>query len=130
MAIIQFTAKDLKRGIIVEPGWYKIMIDDVDNGSASKDAKSINYLAEATIIKNDDNGDEAFSGVPVIWNFNSKGIGFMRGLFEALGHTVTTDSRFDTNALAGKTVAVFIGNRVYENKLQNDVQHQYRAPKD
>jgi len=130
MAIIQFTEKDLLRDKIVEPGMYKVHIDDVSNGEASKDGKSINYIAEATIIKNADNGSEEFAGVPLTWNFNSKAIGFMKGLFEALGETVTAQSRFDTNALAGHDVEVQVLNDTYNNKMQNKVQHNYRKCRD
>jgi hypothetical protein len=130
MAVIQFTAKDLLRDKIVEPAMYKVHIDDVSNGESSKDGRSINYVAEATIIKNADNGSEEFAGVPITWNFNSKAIGFMKGLFEALGETVTEASRFDTNALAGHNVEVQILNDTYNNKLQNKVQHNYRKCRD
>jgi len=130
MAIIQFTEKDLLRDKIVEPGMYKVHIDDVSNGEVSKDGKSINYIAEATIIKNADNGSEEFAGIPLTWNFNSKAIGFMKGLFEALGETVTAQSRFDTNALAGHDVEVQVLNDTYNNKMQNKVQHNYRKCRD
>jgi len=130
MAIIQFTEKDLLRDKIVEPGMYKVHIDDVSNGEASKDGKSINYVVEATIIKNADNGSEEFAGVPLTWNFNSKAISFMKGLFEALGETVTAQSRFDTNALSGHNVEVQVLNDTYNNKMQNKVQHNYRKCRD
>lgn len=126
MAIIQFTDKDLLRDKIVEPGNYEVMIDECSNGEASKDGKSINYVMEATIIKNADNGSAEFAGVPLTWNFNSKAIGFMKGLFEALGETVTTQSRYDTNSLPGHKVEVQVINDTYNNKLQNKVQHNYR----
>jgi len=130
MAVIQFTAKDLLRDKIVEPAMYKVHIDDCSNGEASKDGKSINYVVEATIIKNADNGSEEYAGVPLTWNFNSKAIGFMKGLFEALGETVTESSRFDTNALSGHDVEVMVLNDMYNNKMQNKVQHTYRKCRD
>lgn len=130
MAVIQFTAKDLLRDKIVEPGMYKVHIDDCSNGETSKDGKSINYVVEATIIKNADSGSDEFAGVPLTWNFNSKAIGFMKGLFEALGQTVTTEARFDTNAIAGHDVEVQVLNDTYMNKMQNKVQHNYRKVRD
>ena len=126
MALIQFTAKDLLRDKIVDPAMYHVHIDECSNGEASKDGKSINYVVEATIIKNADNGSVEFAGVPLTWNFNSKAIGFMKGLFEALGETVTETSRFDTNALSGRDVEVQVLNDTYNNKMQNKVQHNYR----
>jgi len=130
MALVQFTAKDLLRDKIVDPGMYLVHIDECSNGEASKDGRSVNYTVEATIIKNADNGSEEFAGVPLVWNFNSKAMGFMKGLFEAFGEVVTVESRFDTNGIPGHKVEVQVLNDTYNNKMQNKVQHNYRKPRD
>lgn len=129
MPTIQFTEKDLKRGIIVTPAWYRVKIDETGE-KLSKAGDSTNYLISGTILRNADNGDEKFAGVPIDWNFNSKAIGFMKGFFEALGHEVTTDKRFDTSQAEGEIIDMRIDNDMYEGRPKNQVNHFYRIPRE
>ena len=129
MPIIQFTEKDLKRGIIVDPAWYRVKIDETSE-KLSKAGDSTNYLISGTILRNADNGDEKFAGVPLDWNFNSKAIGFMKGFFEALGHEVNTESRYNTENAEGEIIDIFVENDVYDGRPKNQVNHKYRVPRE
>ena len=131
MPLVEFSDRDLRRGTVVEPAWYRVKIEEIDaEGSLSKDGKSTNYVAEATILFNGDTGDTTFTGVPITWNFNSKAMGFTRGLFESVGLTLEAHKRYRLEACAGREVDMFIGNKPYQGRILNEVNHQYRRIRD
>ncbi len=134
MPIIEFTQKDILRGTILDPSWYRVKIDETGE-KLSKAGDSTNYLMSGTVIRNADNGDEGndkkhIAGVPIDWNFNSKAIGFMVGFFEALGQTVEEGKRFDLDATVGEVIDIFIENDNYEGRTINRVNHKYRVPRE
>ena len=126
MPVVQFSDKDLLRGKVVEPAWYVMHIESVGE-APSKDGGSTNYPVEGVIIKNADNGNEEFKGVPIDWNFNSKAIGFAVGFLQAFGVDVKSGARFDLANAAGKQLEVFVENDTYQGRMVNRVNHKYRA---
>lgn len=130
MPIVEFSDRDLRRGTVVDPSWYRVHIEEIDaEGSPSKDGKSTNYNAEGTILFDADTGDEKFKGVPITWNFNSKAMGFTRGLFEACGLELKSHERYRLEACAGHEIDLYIGNKPYQGRILNDINHQYRKPR-
>ncbi len=131
MPIIEFSQRDLMRGIIVEPAWYRVRIESVGEAPAKQSDKgpSTNYPVEGTILFQGDNGDKKFTGVPLDWNFNSKAIGFAVGFLAALGAEVKAGTRFDLKAAEGKEVDVFVENGDWQGRVVNRVNHKYRAVK-
>ena len=130
--IISFSEKDLLRGKVVTPGWFRVRIDSVgESPAAVKEGRSpsTNYPIEGTILFNGDNGDTEFSGIPLDWMFNSKAIGFAVGFLKALGVEVKKDTRFELKAAEGKTLDVFVENGEYQGRLVNRVNHKYREPR-
>lgn len=125
MPIIEFSEKDLLRGKPVEPAWYIIHIDSVGE-APSKDGGSTNYPVEGTIVKNADNGDETFKGVPIDWNFNSKAISFARGFLESFGLTIEPKTRIDLAKAAGRMLEVYVENDTWQGRIVNRVNHKYR----
>ena len=125
MPVIQFSDRDLLRGKVVEPAWYVVHIDGVGE-APSKDGGSTNYPVEGTIIRNADNGDEEFKGVPLDWNFNSKAIGFAVGFLQSFGVEVKSGARFDLANAAGKDLEVYVENDTYQGRMVNRVNHKYR----
>lgn len=123
--IIEFGERDILRGKIVIPAWYRVHIESVGE-APSKDQQSTNYLVAGTIVKNADNGSGDFAGVPLDWNFNSKAIGFSVGFFEAFGMEVVAGKRFDLSDSEGKDLDVFVENDTYNGRLVNKVNHKYR----
>lgn len=121
-----FTPTDLLRGTIVEPAWYRVKIQSITE-KPSKDGGSMNYPVEGIIQYNADNGDMAFAGTPITWNFNSKAMGFTRGFIEALGIAVEPDTRYDLTKAEGEEIDVFIENGEYQGRMVNRVNHKYRA---
>ena len=125
MPLVSYSDKDLLRGKIVEPAWYRMKIEEVGE-KPSADGGSTNYPVEATIIKNADNGNEEFAGVPINWNFNSKAMGFSIGFLQCLGVDVQPVVRYDLANAAGKVIDVFVENDTYQGRLVNRVNHKYR----
>lgn len=121
---LELSNRDILRGTIVEPAWYRMRIEDYTE-KLSKDQQSTNHIIEAVIIRNADTGDEKFSGVPVSWNFNSKAPGFVVGFLKSLGVEVTP-GRVDLNAAKGMEIEVMVENDEYEGRLVNRVNHNYR----
>lgn len=126
MAVIQFGEKDLLRGKVVPPAWYRIRIDNVGE-APSKDGGSTNYPVEGTIINNADDASTDYAGVPIDWNFNSKAIGFAVGFLQAFGVEVTAGKRFDLNSATGRELEVFVENGEYQGRTVNRVNHKYRT---
>src|SRR5882724_1868917 len=130
--IIQFSKRDLMRGKIVLPGWYRMKIESVGEAPAkSVEGKtpSTNYPIEGTILFNADDGSKEFEGTAIDWNFNSKAMGFARGFLESFGITPEEGKRYDLNAAEGKELDVFVENGMYNGRQVNRVEHKYRAPR-
>ncbi|MET0786386.1 MAG: hypothetical protein ABWY25_06760 [Paenisporosarcina sp.] len=130
MPLVEFSERDLLRGKPIEPAWYRVHIDELDaEGTLSKDQKSTNYNVEATVLFNGDNGDCTFRNYPVMWNFNSKAMGFSRGLLESLGVEIKAKERYRLEAAVGRDVDVYIENEIYQGRILNKVNHKYRQPR-
>jgi hypothetical protein len=128
MPIITYSEKDLLRGKIVEPAWYRVRIDNIGE-APSKDGGSTNYPVEGVILRNADSGDETFAGVPIEWNFNSKAIGFSVGFLQAFGVEVKPNTRMELKAAEGHELDVFIENDTWQGRMKNQVNHKYRQPR-
>lgn len=124
--MIEFSEKDILRSKLVTPGWYLMNIDGLEKKLAAK-GDSTNYNYETTVVKNADNGDAEFKGVPVTINFNTKAKGFMVGFFTALGGEAVPGARFNEEAVVGKQIEAFIANEEYDGRMMNKIKHQYRA---
>lgn len=135
MPAISFSQRDLLRGKIVTPGWYRVHIEEVGEAPAKTDPAnpnkppSTNYPVTATIKFNGDDGSTEFKDVPLEWNFNSRAIGFAVGFLSAFGVEVQANSRYDLKSAEGRDVDVFVKNDTYQGRLVNRVEHMYRAPK-
>lgn len=129
MPVISFSTRDLMRGKIVTPAWYRVKIDSVGEAPAKQSEKgpSTNYPVESTILFNGDNGDVEFAGVPIDWNFNSKAIGFAVGFLAAFGVDVKAGTRFDLKSSEGREIDVFVENDTFQNRPVNRMNHKYRS---
>lgn len=131
MSVITFSQRDILRGKVVKPSWYKVRINKVSEKNSAK-GDSVNYMVDdAEIVCDDDTGETEFAGVPVpFWLFNSKASGFMIPFFEALsGEKIEPGTRMQWNSsLEGKEVAVQIVNDNYEGRVVNKMTHNYRTP--
>lgn len=125
MPIVKYSADDLKRGVVVSPGWYLMEILGVGE-APSKDGGSTNYPVEGRVIKNAESESEEYAGVPITWNFNSKAMGFSRGFLQALGVDIEADKAYELANAKGSQIEVFVENDTYQNRLVNRVNHNYR----
>lgn len=125
---VSFSAKDLLRGKVVEPAWYRCKINSVGESAAKQSDKgpSTNYPVEVSIIRNADNGDTTYKDVPIEFNFNSKAMGFAIGYLNALGVEVKADTPIDLQASEGMEIEIFIENDTYNQRVINKVNHKYR----
>lgn len=128
MPQVEFGQRDILRGKVVEPAWYRMRIENVGE-ALSKDGGSTNYPVEGTILFNGDNGSTEFQGVPVDWNFNSKAIGFAVGFLGAFGVEVKPGKRFELSNANGKDLDVYVENDTWQGRMVNRVNHKYRTPK-
>jgi hypothetical protein len=125
-----FSEKDMMRGKIVPPAWYRVRVDQI-TPKLSKNGDSTNYLVEGTILFNADDGTTDLANFPLEWNFNSKAMGFTRGFLEANGVSVEPGVRYSLTdgRFAGQEIDVFVENDLYEGRTVNRVNHKYRAPR-
>jgi len=125
MPVVGFSIRDMLRGKVVTPAWYRMRIESIGE-APSADGKSTNYPVEGTIVKNAENGSEEFAGVPVDWNFNSKALGFAVPFLQSLGVEVKPGERYELAQAAGTDVEVFVENDTYQGRMVNRVNHKYR----
>lgn len=126
--VVSFSDRDLLRGTVVTPDWYRVRIESVGEApaKASEKGPSTNYPVEATILFNGNTGDRQFERVPLDWNFNSKAIGFAVGFLQAFGVEVKAGTRFDLKSAEGRELDVFVENDTYQGRVVNRVNHKYR----
>jgi len=129
MPMINITARDILRGKIVEPAWYRVRVDEVGEKTA-KSGQSQFYPCEGTIVKNADNGSTEFAGVPTPqgWGFSELALGFAIGFLEACGAEVGP-GRFELKDAEGKEIDIYIENGLYEGRTVNKINHKYRRPR-
>lgn len=139
MPIVQYGKRDLLRDKIVNPAWYRVLIETVGEWTPSKDKQSNNMIVEGTILFNAEDGSVEFKDVPIggmgSWSFNTKALGFSLGLVKAcagqLGinpEEIDANTKIEFKHLEGKQVDVFIINDTYEGRVKNKVEHKYREP--
>jgi hypothetical protein len=128
MAIFTFSDSDLLRNKIVEPAWYTLDIQAHRDWTPTKDGQSNNCHYECVIVKNSDNGDESFTGVPIELQFNDKprAAGFIEAFLRGLGVDIVSKARYDGNSAVGKKIDAFIENDTYNGRLINRCNHKYR----
>lgn len=129
MTIVKFSASDMLRDTVVDPAWYVLDINQHRTWTPTKDGQSNNCHFDCTIVKNADNGDASFAGVPVVLQFNDKPTaqGFIRGFLRVLGVDLKAETAYNLNAAVGKQIEAMVENDTYNGRLVNKVNHKYRT---
>jgi len=129
MPIVSFSDRDILRGKILTPSWYRVRIDSVGQ-APSASGTSINFPMEGTVLFDAESGSTEFAGCPTPggWNFNDKALGFAIGFLQALGQEVTPGKRFELKSAESKEIDVFIENDTYQGRVVNRINHKYRKP--
>lgn len=118
---MRISADDLKRGTIVDPNWYPAQVKSVEV-KPSKGDGSTNWNFKIELLSGKGKDGKDYAGVIVYRLFNEKAMGFAVPFVEALGQKVGPDGgEFDPNFAVNKKLMVYIKNREYEGKLQNEV---------
>lgn len=121
MPIIEITQQNLDQQKPVDKGWHRLKIDKFME-KASKDAKSINYTFLFKVDdENDSNNNRYVSKM-----YNSKIIGTTIVPLIAAIKDVPIDApgllgNIDLAALEGSTIYAEVTERVYEGKIQKDI---------
>jgi hypothetical protein len=84
------TPSDLKRGDIVDPGWYQCVISDYAEKEAGTD-KSTNCIFTFKIEATRDGKPTKFTGCQGNKMMNEKALGFGKKLYEVLGFPKTLE---------------------------------------
>ena len=117
MAKLMITPEDLKKGTLVDPGWYPAKIKNVEEKPAQSDG-SQNFNLEFLI-----EGDSKFVGVPVYRTFNEKGAGFAKNFALACGAVIDEKKGYevDFSKTIGMKIGIYVKNRLYEGQMKNEV---------
>src|SRR5262245_54001543 len=104
---------DILRSKIVDPAWYRVRVNKVSDKNNKKNT-GINSWFEGVILRNADNGDQKFAGVPTpyLWLFSSNFTPNAISLLEAQGVEVKADGEYDLQFMQGREVEMFIGNQL------------------
>lgn len=126
--LVEFTESDLLRSKIVDPAWYRLLINEVGEWTPTKNGDSNNCVMECVIQFNGDTRSEEFKGVPLNLQFNDKknAIGFIEGFLRAMGAKLEV-GRIDLQAVKGSQIEAYVENETWEGRVRNRVNHKYRA---
>ena len=118
MPIIKITKSDLMKTKNVSTGWWGAKIIKIYPPAKSKAGDSVNYPIDFELEDNPKHGQNA-NGKVITKGFNSKLIGMLGPLFDAIGIKVIDDN-YDTDLLLGKKCDVKVvqtsqGGLLYDN---------------
>lgn len=117
MGRVTYTEQDIKRGTIVEPGWYLCEITDVTE-KESKEDKSTNFIIDFKIISSK---NPEVNGVPLRRYFNEKVPNFMKSFIEVFAGKVEAGKSYEiTRDLCGKEIMVNVTRGEYQGQPKND----------
>jgi hypothetical protein len=118
---MRITAEDLKRGLIVDPNWYPVVVKSVEV-KPSKGDGSTNWNYKLEILSGKSKDGKDYAGAMVYRLFNEKAMGFAIPFVEACGQKVGAEgAEIDPNFPIGKKLMVYVKNREYEGRMQNEV---------
>ena len=125
---IEFSTQDMLRGKILSPDWYTLIIDKIEE-RLSKDGGSTNIWFEATVIKNASTGSTEFEGVPLRWCMNSKFSSTIMAFLKLFGVEPELGKKYTFAFAEGKQVDYFVQNKMFENRVINEITNQFRLPR-
>jgi hypothetical protein len=118
---MRITADDLKRGVVMDHNWYPAVVKSVEV-KPSKGDGSTNWNYKIEILQGKNKDGKELQGVIVYRLFNEKAMGFAVPFVEACGQKITPDgAEIDPNYPVGKKLMIYVKNREYEGRLQNEV---------
>jgi hypothetical protein len=133
MPIITVSQRDVLRSVVLTPAWYRVKINTVGEvPTVTAKGPSTNYPFDSTVLFNGDTGatvnpdpsnPHPIAGVPIDFQFNSKMLGMVIPLIEAITkEKVTPDTRMDLDACKNEEVDVYVDNEPYQGRILNKVK--------
>jgi len=123
MVLMTYTEEDIKRGDLIEPGWYLLEISRV-NDKPAKDGKSMNTWVHFTILQRED-GDKKFEKTPLSLCVSEKAVTMHKAFLASVGIILTEKGGgFDltTMNLPGKKTRGMIVNSPFEGRMTNKLE--------
>jgi hypothetical protein len=118
------SADDLKRGDLVDPGWYPCEISSYEEKEANTD-KSTNCIFNFKVI------DGTAKGNQFKTQFNEKALGFGKNLYGAIGLKKNANGGYDLSSTLFKEVASAHPKlRVYVVRGKSDKGNEFNEVKD
>jgi hypothetical protein len=117
---MRFTADDLRKNLVLDPNWYPAQVKSLEIKAAKTD-QSTNWNYKFEILSGKGKDGKDYAGAAVYRLFNEKAMGFARPFVEAIGVVLKEDDEFEPNSAVGKKLLVYVKNKEYEGKLQNEV---------
>jgi len=114
--VFTITKEDVLRSKVLAPGWYKAQVKKVEATTAGTDG-SAGAVVSFSITQPGE-----FHGTPLDTRFWEKAPGFSVPFFRACGAAVTeAGGNFDFEKSVGREVLIYVQNRMYQNRLTNDI---------
>lgn len=113
---LKLTPEDMKRSKVLRPDWYVAKVVKIEE-KPSKGDGSTNYYVHFVGVS----GEAA--GVPLVRIFSEKYPGMAIPFLKACGANIDEESggEFDLHKSVDKELKIHVGNRIWQNKTQNDV---------
>jgi hypothetical protein len=123
------SADDLKKGDLVEPGWYIAEVSSYEEKEAGTD-KSVNLLIGFKILA-DLSGKDKYKGVEPRKLFNEKALGFGKNLWAALKLKQNPDGGYNLDsALMQQVAAAKPKLKIYVVRGKSDKGNDFNDIKD
>lgn len=117
MALVEFQDDDLKRGTLVDPGMYDVIVEHQEDSTDKNGFPLFKYRFKIINCPNPE-----FDGVRLFTQFSSKAMGFYVPFWTAVtGEKPTKGQGYDTSYPVGRTLRVQVIRDVYEGNAQNKV---------
>jgi hypothetical protein len=117
---LAISKSDAKRSTLVDPGWYKARIGEIEMKKGSKDKTANVFHIPLTITT-----PGKFVDVPLMYWVSEKAPGMAIPMLRAVGVQIGDDfegSEFNLEVLQGKDVEVAITNELFDGALKNSVK--------
>lgn len=121
---MRFTKEDLLKGRPIEPHWYPAECVSYEQKPSKGEDKSLNTTFKFKLLEGavSPSGKD-MAGAFVYRLFNEKGMGFAAPFIEVVTGKPANEEggEFDPDEAKGKKMLIYITNRMYEGRLQNEV---------
>jgi len=124
MALFDFTAEDVARGTVLQPGWYPIEVKKVEDGIAKSTGKPKVTISFVCLEGTASDGS-LVQNVPLASTFSPEYPSFIINFAKACGAEIPKQGlkglRIDDETLKGKKLSGYVKNQEYEGRTVNNL---------